>query len=318
MTTQESHRAPTRHLKVPGTGPIVAGVDGSRCARNAARWAAAEAVRRPTALHLVHAYHLTPGGVAGVHPYPPHLLADLREEGAAILADAVSELHGEFPELPIDTTLVYGDPATVLRHVSAAAALTVVGTRSIKPRSIKQGAMTTGSVAAEIAKTARVPVAVIHPGTSSPTGPIVVGVDGSPTSAAAIGFAFRTAAARKAKLVAVHCWTGQSLVWPLPSSPAGIIDPLPMRDSEQIRLGEELERWTVQYPDVDVEQAVIHGAPGVRLLEYAPFAQLIVAGSRGQNTLTSKLLGSTGQALIAYSACPVVIVRAAAPPVRST
>jgi len=43
----------------------------------------------------------------------------------------------------------------------------------------------------------------------------------------------------------------------------------------------------------------------------APFAQLIVAGSRGQGGIAGMLLGSTGQALIAHGTCPVVIVRPA-------
>jgi hypothetical protein len=64
---------------IPTADPVIAGVDGSRCARNAAYWAAAEASRRHLALHLVHAYHLPPGGFPGYNPYPPHLLADLRD-----------------------------------------------------------------------------------------------------------------------------------------------------------------------------------------------------------------------------------------------
>jgi nucleotide-binding universal stress UspA family protein len=62
-----------------------------------------------------------------------------------------------------------------------------------------------------------------------------------------------------------------------------------------------------------VQQAVIHDRPAAGLLQYAPFAQVIVAGSRGHSGITGMLLGSTGQALIARSTCPVVIIR----PVRT-
>ena len=113
--------ASPRTAIIPAADPVIAGVDGSRCARNAAHWAAVEASRRHVALHLVHAYHLPPGGFPGYNPYPPHLLADLRDEGAAILADTVGEVHRQSPDLPIDSALVYGDPATVLRHASATA-----------------------------------------------------------------------------------------------------------------------------------------------------------------------------------------------------
>jgi nucleotide-binding universal stress UspA family protein len=306
----ESGAAPNdaspRTATIPTADPVIAGVDGSRCARNAAYWAAAEASRRHLALHLVHAYHLPPGGFPGYNPYPPHLLADLRDEGAAILADTVGEVRRQFPDLSIDSALVYGDPATVLRHASATASLTVVGNHGTK-----RSAVSLGSVAAEIARTAPVPVAVIHSARPPGTGPVVVGVDGSPTSEAAIGFAFDAAAARKAKLVALHCWTDPGIDGPLPLYASEVVDPQRIQEVERTRLSEELARWTTKYPDVQVEQAVIHESPGVGLLEYAPSAQLIVAGNRGHNAITGMLLGSTSRALIAHSPCPVVIVRPA-------
>src|SRR6478609_5175172 len=185
----------------PVTGQVVVGIDGSGCGRNAARWAASEASRRHTGLHLVHAYHLPPAGASGYNPYPPHMLADLRDDGADMLTETAGELQRDFPELPITTALVYGDPATVLRHASGEAALTVVGTHGANRLSVALG-----SVAADVAKTSPVPVAVIHPTPTRTTGPVVVGVDGSPASRAAIEFAFETAAAQKVSLIAVHCW----------------------------------------------------------------------------------------------------------------
>jgi hypothetical protein len=87
-----------------------------------------------------------------------------------------------------------------------------------------------------------------------------------------------------------------------------------IQDEERSLLTRELADWTDRYPDVRVQKAVIHDRPAVGLLEYAPFARLIVAGSRGHGGIAGMLLGSTGQALIAHSSCPVVIVR----PVPST
>jgi nucleotide-binding universal stress UspA family protein len=288
----------------PFTDLVVAGLDGSACARNAARWAADEATRRNTGLHLVHAYHLPPAGVSGYNPYPPHLLADLRDEGADLLAQTAGELQRDFPQLVITTALIYGDPGTVLRHASGGASMTVVGIHGTN-----RVAVALGSVAAEVARTSPVPVAVIHPNRISTTGPIVVGVDGSPVGRAAIQFAFETAAAREASLIAVHCWTGPSVDGPIPAYSAGLVDPKLIQDGERALLGQELAEWTTKYPTVGVQQAVIHDGPAVGLLQYAPFAQLIVAGSRGHSGITGLLLGSTGQALIARSTCPVVIIR---------
>ena len=115
----EDHRSGTEN-------PVVVGIDGSGCARNAGRWAADEATRRQTGLRLIHAYHLPPAGTSGYNPYPPHLLADLRQDGAAVLQDTAKFLQRSHPDLIVTTELVYGDPATVLRHASASAALVVV------------------------------------------------------------------------------------------------------------------------------------------------------------------------------------------------
>jgi nucleotide-binding universal stress UspA family protein len=64
-----------------------------------------------------------------------------------------------------------------------------------------------------------------------------------------------------------------------------------------------------QYPSVHVKQAVVHDRPAAGLLGFSGTAQLIVAGSHGHRGVTGLLLGSTTQALIAHSTCPVVIAR---------
>ncbi|MEP6563087.1 MAG: universal stress protein, partial [Nakamurella sp.] len=97
---------------------VVAGVDASSCSRRAARWAAAEALRRNGSLLLIHAYSLPPAGYSGYNPYPASLLPQLREEGEAMLSDIAAALGRDYPALNIETRMTYGDPATVLRHAS--------------------------------------------------------------------------------------------------------------------------------------------------------------------------------------------------------
>jgi len=283
---------------------VVAGVDGSSCARHAAEWAATEAVHRHAQLKLVHAYHLPPTRAAGYHPYPPHLLTDLREDGTAVLSDTTAALHRRFPDLQITSSLTYGDPVTVLRHASGSATLTVVGTHGRNRTTVALG-----SVAASVAATSPSPVAVIHPGEINRNGPVVVGVDGSPTGKAALSYAFQAAADRHATLIAVHCWTDPSIDSPVPAHPAGVVDPTATQAEEQHRLAHELADMVAQYPGLHVKQTVVHDQPADGLLRFAPTAQLIVAGSHGHRGITGLLLGSTSQALIAGSSCPVVIAR---------
>ncbi len=302
-----------RRTATPDTDGVLVGVDGSAAALHAALWAAAEADRHHVALHLVHAYQLPAAGVSGYNPYPPHLLADLRENGGTVLSDAASQVQRAFPDLPITTLLTYGDPATVLHHISGQAYLTVVGTHGANRFAVAMGAVGLGSVAAGIANTCPGPVAVIHPdpvpGWMTANAPVVVGVDGSPTSTAAIAFACEAARARRVPLIAVHCWTDPRIDGPVPSYSAGIIDPHLIAEEERARLAHELAEWVVKYPDVDIEQAVVHERPGPGLLGYAATAQLIVTGSRGHSGLAGMVLGSTSQSLIARSTCPIVIVR---------
>jgi nucleotide-binding universal stress UspA family protein len=284
---------------------VIAGIDASRCSRQAAGWAAAEAVHRGGSLVLVHAYSLPPAGYSGYNPYPANLLPGLREEGEALLGDTADALRMEYPALSIDTRMIYGDPATVLRHASATAQLTVVGARSGNRIVSALGSVTVG-----IASTNPGPVVVIHPGArSAPTGPVVVGVDGSSTSDAALGFAFESASIRGVPLIAVHCWTDPVIVGDMPYFAEGIVDSAFLATEQRHFLARAINPWSVAFPDVVVQQVVIHGRPTPALLESSRTAQLTVVGSRGHNAIAGMLLGSTSAALITNSPNPVVVVR---------
>ena len=64
-----------------------------------------------------------------------------------------------------------------------------------------------GSTALDLAAGARCPVVIVHGRASGQAqGPVVVGVDGSPMSEAAIAHAFGEASIRGVPLVALHTW----------------------------------------------------------------------------------------------------------------
>jgi nucleotide-binding universal stress UspA family protein len=171
-----------------------------------------------------------------------------------------------------------------------------------------------GSVALHVAAHAHSPVAVIPMGHRPGGGPVLVGVDGSANSMAAIAFAFDEAASRGVDLVAVLTfddWATQGMTSrPLPFSVAAT-------QEQHAVMSEELAGWREKYPDVQVRQEVLRGQAADCLLgfaEHAPQAQrpqMIVVGSRGRGGLTGLFLGSTSHALICYATCPVVVVRPA-------
>ena len=163
-------------------------------------------------------------------------------------------------------------------------------------------------VALAIVSTNAAPVAVIHPGQQTTAhGPVVVGVDGSPTSESAIDFAFETAERWKTRLVAVHCWY-DTVQGTFPMQPM-LVDPAAIEEAERALLAERIAGWQEKYPDVAVQQAVVRGRPTPTLLEYGRSAQLVVVGSHGRGGFTGMLLGSTSQALVSHSSSPVVVVR---------
>ena len=282
---------------------VVVGIDGSEHARRAADWAATEADRRHAELRLVHAYSLPVAGYAGYSMAPDDLGTIMRVEGAAMLRKIAADLRVDHPNLAVTSRLFQGDAVVALRSESDHARLTVVGSRGTGRLT---GALL-GSVALAISSHGTAPVAVIPaegPGGDA-AGPVVVGVDGSATSEAAIGFAFDDAAVRGVPLLAVHTWNAGR------SAPAGAAatDSTEVEEGERAMLSEQLAGWRDKYPDVDVRPIVERGRPTATLLQYAQRAQLVVVGSRGRGGFAGMVLGSTSHSLITHAICPVIVVR---------
>ena len=97
------------------------------------------------------------------------------------------------------------------------------------------------------------------------TGPVLLGVDGSATSEAAVEFAFDEAAVRGADLEAVLVWDDLAI------RGFARVEPLIGRledDEEHAVLSEQLAGWRDKYPDVTVRQVVRRGRPADALLRY--------------------------------------------------
>lgn len=151
------------------------------------------------------------------------------------------------------------------------------------------------------------PVAVVR--TDAPgaeTGPVVVGVDGSPHSDPAVAFAFEAAATRSGGLLAVHAWSDLAFG---DDHLDGLIGPDQVRDIERVLLTEALGRWRDKYPQVAVTPVVVSGDPARHLLGHTAAASMVVVGYRGRGGFTDALLGSISQALIIAARCPVIVTR---------
>jgi nucleotide-binding universal stress UspA family protein len=284
--------------------PVVVGIDGSPSALDAARWAAREAARRRTTVQLVSAFgwletrHLHDHGL-GVR-FRETMLSRTRDEVTAA-AEAAAEAA---PGIEISERVIDGFPVPLLAAASRRAGLVVLGDRGL-------GGFTNllvGSVAIGLAARAECPVVVVRGERSLDAGPVVVGIDGSPNSEAALAFAFEAAATRKVPMIAVHAWTDSVLE----AAVAPLLDWDAIEADEHRVLAERLAGWGTKYPDVEVRRVVVRERPAHALIEQATgtVAQLVVVGSHGRGSAAGLVLGSVSHAVLHHSPCPVVVVKA--------
>ncbi|MFE0456776.1 universal stress protein [Streptomyces sp. NPDC058914] len=139
-------------------------------------------------------------------------------------------------------------------------------------------------------------------------GPVVVGVDGSAESLAAVEVAARGARLRGVGLRVVHAF-----LWPVMHVPVG---PSPLGPSESgLRtmvdqlVAEAVKRARSVAPEVDVSHVVVTGEPLTVLEAQSRAAELVVVGSRGTGGFVGLLVGSTAVHLAAHGRCPVLVVR---------
>ncbi|MEU0562972.1 universal stress protein [Dactylosporangium maewongense] len=279
---------------------IVVGFDGSGEARAAVDWAVDEAERTGSRLHIVYAYQLAwPGGeYAGP---AGEMAAEAQERGDALIAEIVEHLRRRGTGVSIDGTAVHAAPSpTLLELGDAGARLIVVGNRG-------GGGLThllLGSVSQQVATHARTPVVVVR-GRAAAGGPVVAGVDGSPSSDAALGVAFEAARLRDTGVLAVRAYLPPMVT----SLPYAMIEA-----TEQQLLEAAVAGWREKYPAVALETRLVNGRTAQALLDASGTAQLVAVGSRGHGGFAGLLLGSVGQHLMHHAACPVLIVHAPAAP----
>ncbi|MFF9011677.1 universal stress protein [Streptomyces sp. NPDC014870] len=274
---------------------ILLGIDPREQSIPALVWAADEAVRRGLALRLI----------AAVPPAHDWLRYDaiahqsalrLRAESALANAeDLVRELHDG---LRIATERVNGVPATVLRDLAAHAALVVIGSRRLGRAA---ELFSESSVVVPLAARAECPVVVVrepeHSAVHPPT--LVVGVDGSASSRAAVAFAVEEASLREVRVRAVWVWPPSVLA--RDDLDEGLAE-------RRRRLAESVAGWAERYPDVAISREVLRGHPVEQLALASQASLALVVGRRGRGGYSGMRLGSTVHGVLHRAMCPVITV----------
>jgi nucleotide-binding universal stress UspA family protein len=137
---------------------------------------------------------------------------------------------------------------------------------------------------------------------------IVVGVDGSESSRAALRFALAEARLRAVPVRAVAVWHVPIAVYEgaYATPDTSLLDEL--RDQTAEALNDAVEGAGDAARGVSLETVVREGQPATVLLDEAADADLLVVGSRGLGGFRGLLLGSVGQQCAHHAPCPVVIV----------
>lgn len=146
-------------------------------------------------------------------------------------------------------------------------------------------------------------------------GRIVVGVDGSEQSAAALRWAVDEARLRGASIDAVHVYELQpTLAYGYATAPIApeVIDQTTQGARE--RAGQLLDEalGAIEAGDVVIEPVLIEETgTAAALVERSRGADLLVVGSRGRGGFQELLLGSVSHQCASHALCPVVILRSA-------
>jgi nucleotide-binding universal stress UspA family protein len=289
-------------------GHVVVGVDGSRHAELALERAAAEARRLGVPLEVVHGRPWAALPQTGAEP-AAHTPS--REDARALAEAAAGRARRLAPPLEVLASAVDEDAPDALVRLSHRAALTVVGSRGL-------GGFTgllLGSVGLRVAAHTAGPLMVVR-GDPQPErdraryDTVVLGVE-SDADADAVGLAFREAAARGARLVALHAWVYRHLAPPgeplVPTSPRRE-DVARVARAETAAAERVLDPFRSRYPQVRAQVRAVNGGAAHALVEASETADVVVvAVHRGRGQLAMRL-GPVVHSLLHHSHCPVLVV----------
>lgn len=257
----------------PG-GRVIVGYDASVLTTDALDWAVQEALARYAPLLLV----------AGAIPGDAIDFSEVGAARRARLAHVADRLAIDHPLLGIERLATVLDPRDVLPGLAGDDDVIVVGAS----RGNVARRLLLGSVPRSAARRSSCPVVIVHERTRRSTiDTIVVGVDGSSASTAAIDLACSESRFHGAEIEVIHAGAVGD------ADPSGIVE-------------RAVARCRTSTPN-PVRGRVVAGHAIDVLVECSRAADLVVLGSRGRSGLATALFGSVALAVASRAHCPTVV-----------
>ncbi|MET7706303.1 universal stress protein [Micromonospora sp. NPDC005413] len=242
--------------------------------------AAQEAAGQGRPLHLLHTFDWHAAFAADTVAVP-------RDQAEELITRAAQLAHQTEPGLTVQAEIVESAMLPTLIRRSEAAFLLAVGDSGMAGSGQCVPAETP---AVQLAARAGCPLLVVRR-EPPPQGPVLVGVDGSPSAHLALQWAVTCAAHRGARLVALR-----------------VVEYDEDTDAVAEQLSEALARHTVSHGAVPTECRVVHGDPSQVLIDTSRTAQVALVAARGDEPARA-MLGAVAQSLLYHSPAPVIVVR---------
>ena len=286
---------------------VKVGYSGSDTSTEAVAWAATEAEVRGVTLQIVTCVDMpVVSGEAALGWNSGAAYEAIRESSMATSEAMAAKIRAEHPELTVTAEVIPGPAASALLTDVAPTDLIVVGASGHDGAA----AFWLGTTPRQIVHNTPCPVAVIR-GAATRGAPdrIVVGVDGSASSDAAVEWAANEADRHKVGLHLVHGW----------SYPYAPVDAraTQARDLTQVDADCTLNRSVELARErcgAEVTGQLVETSAVTALLEAVQDGDLLVLGSHGRGGMRARLLGSTVNNVLDAAAVPVVVVRRPAEP----
>jgi len=280
------------------------GYSGSDSSAEAVAWAATEAEVRGATLRIVTCVEMpVVSGEAALGWNSGAAYEAIREASLSTSEGMAATVRAEHPQLTVIAEVIPGPAASALLTDTAPTDLIVVGASSHEGAA----AFWLGTTPRQLVHNSPCPVAVIR-GAATRGAPdrIVVGIDGSATSDAAVLWAADEADRHKVSLHLVHGWSYAYA--PVDASATQARD-LTEVDAD-CTLNRSIE-FARERCGATVTGQLVETSAVTALLEEVRDGDLLVLGSHGHGGLRSRLLGSTVNSVLDESAVPVVVVRPA-------